>query len=48
MAHCFYNPHKNDLRKHFDTISKLLDTYSTTYENILILGDFNACVGDEL
>ena len=35
-----YNPHKNDLRKHFDTISKSLDTYSTKYKNILILGDF--------
>ena len=35
------------MRKHPDTLSKSLDTYSTKYENILILGDFNACVGDE-
>ena len=47
LINCSYNPHKNDLRKHLDTISKSLDTYSTKYENILILGDFNACVGDE-
>ena len=47
LINCSYNPHKNDLRKHFDTISKSLDTYSTKYENILILGDFNACVGEE-
>ena len=35
------------MRKYLDTISKSLDTYSTKYENILIYGDFNACVGDE-
>ena len=35
------------MRKYLDTISKALDTYSTKYENILIVGDFNACVGDE-
>ena len=47
LINCSYNLHKNDLKKHLDTISKSLDTYSTKYENILILGDFNACVGDE-
>ena len=47
LINCSYNPHKNDLRKNLDTISKSLDTYSTKYGNILILGDFNACVGDE-
>ena len=47
LINCSYNPHRNDLRKHLDTISKSLDIYSTKYENILILGDFNACVGGE-
>ena len=47
LINCSYYSHKNDLRKHLDTISKSLDTYSTKYENILILGDFNVCVGDE-
>ena len=26
LINCSYNPHKNDLRKHLDTISKSLDT----------------------
>ena len=28
-------------------ISRTLDTFSTKYENILLLGDFNACADDE-
>ena len=48
LINCSYNHHKNNIGKHLDTISKSLDTYSTTYDNILILGDFNACVNDEV
>ena len=44
---CSYNPHKSNIGKHLDIISRSLDTFSTKYENIILLGDFNACVDDE-
>ena len=47
LINCSYNPHRNNIGKHLDIISRSLDTLSTKYENILILGDFNACVDDE-
>ena len=42
-----YNPNKNNIKNHVETISRTLDTFLTKYENILLLGDFNACVDDE-
>ena len=44
---CSYNPHKNNIESHLDIISISLDTHSTKYENIVLLGDFNACVDDK-
>ena len=43
----FYNPNKNSIKNHLEIISKSLDAFSTKYENILLLGDFNVCVDDE-
>ena len=40
-------PHKSDIGKHIDIISRSYDALSTKYENIVLLGDFNACVDDE-
>ena len=42
-----YNPHKNNIKHHLETISRTFDTFSTKYENVLLLGDFNTCVDDE-
>ena len=42
-----YNPRKNSIKNHLEIISRTLDTFTTKYENILILGDFNACADDE-
>ena len=47
LAPEFRRLHKSDIGKHLDITSKLLDTNSTNYENIMILGDFNASVEDE-
>ena len=47
LVNCSYNPHKNNIENHLDIISSSLDTHSTKYENIVLLGDFNACVDDE-
>ena len=47
LINCSYNPHKSNIWKHLDIISRSLDALSTRYENIALLGDFNSCVGDE-
>ena len=41
MINCSYNPHKNNARRHLNVITKALDTYDGTYENVVFLGDFN-------
>ena len=47
LINCSYNPHKNNIKHHLETISRTLDTFSTKYENVLLLGDFNNCADDE-
>ena len=47
LINCSYNPHKSNIINHLNIISRSLDIHSTKYENIVLLGDFNACVDDE-
>ena len=47
LIDCSYNPHKNNIEIYPDIICRSLDTHSTKYENIVLFGDFNACVDDE-
>ena len=43
-----YNPHKNNIGNHYDALSDILDSHSSTYEKVLILGDFhNVDVDDQ-
>ena len=39
---CSYNPHKNSISKYVDVLRREPDIHSSNYENILLLGDFNA------
>ena len=39
---CSYNPDRRFISKHLIYIGKNLDLLSTNYDNILLLGDFNA------
>ena len=40
---CFsYNPHKSNILKHLKNICKTLDKLKLTYENLVLLADFNA------
>ena len=41
LINCSYNPNKSMIGNHLDALSTYLDLHSTTYEKILILGDFN-------
>ena len=38
---CSYNPHKNNIANHLDSLSKSLALYSSAYDNYILIGDFN-------
>ena len=44
LISCSYNPHKNNISAHLDSLSKSLDLFSTNFERIILLGDFNVGV----
>ena len=44
---CSYNPHKNNITKHLELISRSLEFFSTKYDNIILSHDFNLCVNHE-
>ena len=39
---CSYNPHKSNIANHLKNICKTLDKLNSTYDNLVLLGDFNA------
>ena len=41
------NPHKNNIENHLKTLSGFLDSLSSTYEKVLILGDLNEQADDQ-
>ena len=43
---CSYNPNKNNIKPHLNIISRNLDLYTSLYENLFILGDFNVDMTD--
>ena len=42
LISCSYNPHRNFISHHLNSIGKNLDLLSENYENIFLMGDFNA------
>ena len=38
---CSYNPHKSNIVNHLNNICKALEKRSTTYENLILIGDCN-------
>ena len=40
LINCLYNLHKISIKNHLEIISRTLDTFTTKYCNILLLGDF--------
>ena len=47
LLNCSYNPYKNNIGNHLKALSEFLDWHSSTYEKVLILGDFNVEVDDQ-
>ena len=41
---CSYNPNKNNIQFHFENLTKRLVLYSSNYENLIILGNFNVSI----
>ena len=39
---CSYNPHKSNITNHLKNVCKSLDKLNSTYDNLVLLGDFNA------
>ena len=47
LLNCSYNPHKNNIWNHLKALSEFLDSHFSTYEKVLILGDFNVDADDQ-
>ena len=47
LLNCSYNPYKNNIGNHLKALSDFLDSHPSTYEKVLILGDFNVEVDDQ-
>ena len=41
LIKCSYNPNRNAIGSHLESLSDFLDFHSPSYNNIIILGDFN-------
>ena len=47
LINCSYNSNKTMICNHLDALGTYLGLYSTTYEKVLILGDFNVGIGEQ-
>ena len=47
LLNCSYNPHKKNIGNHLKVLSDFLNSQSSTYKEVLILGDFNIEVDDQ-
>ena len=41
LLSCSYNPNKNNIMNHLDALQRNLDLYSSKYEHVILLGNFN-------
>ena len=47
LLNCSCNPYKNNMGNHLEALSDFLDSLSSTYKQVLILGDFNVEADDQ-
>ena len=48
LMFCCYNPHKHLLKHHLFHIESAINFSSKAYENLIVLGDFNAEISDSI
>ena len=41
LFYCSYNPHKSNTANHLESFCKTLGKLIATYDNLILLGDFN-------
>ena len=46
LLNCSYNPNNNSIESHLNCLSRSINSFSSKYENIILLGDFNSCMDD--
>ena len=46
LIFCIYNPHNRFIKYHLKELGKAIEFYSITYENIIIMSDFNAEISE--
>ena len=46
LIFCIYNPHNRFIKYHLKELGKATEFYSITYENIIIMSDFNAEISE--
>ena len=47
LINCSYNPHKSLISSHLDTVSKTLELHSSTYDKIILIGDYNTEINEQ-
>ena len=44
LLSCSYHRNRENIKNHFETLSKNVALYSSSYENLIIIDEFNVCV----
>ena len=47
LVFCSYNPHKNNINNHLHLTRKKIDLYSSNYESVIVVGNFNSEINDK-
>ena len=43
---CSYNPAKSDISPHLSMVGRTLDSYMSSYDNFLVIGDLNSDISE--
>ena len=46
LVNCSYNPQRNNISAHLDRLTKSIDAFSSNYDKLLLLGDFNVGIDE--
>ena len=43
---CSYNPNKSNISSHLSIVGRSLDSYMSSYDNFLVIGDLNSKISE--